>query len=186
MIESVLSYHHVFSLEENEKGVLSGVEYVIGTSLSSSHLTMYVFPLPRIDDLLEQLSGKYLFSTLDARRGYWQIPVSDDSRPKTAFAMHKGLYEFWVMPFGLCNAPATFQQLMQRILSGMNSFCNVYIDDILIFSRNPEEHQEHLEQVFQHLEQYGLKLHPDKCQLAHAEVEYLGHIVSGEGICPRY
>ena len=246
MIESVLSYHHVFSLEENEKGALSGVEHVIKTSnhppiKQSPHRVPFalrkqisdmvqdmlrdgiiqesaspwtspvvmvrkkdgtmrfcvdyrrlnaitrkdVFPLPRIDDLLEQLSGKYLFSTFDAHRGYWQIPVSDDSRPKTAFATHEGLYEFRVMPFGLCNAPATFQRLMQRILSGMNSFCNVYIDDILIFSRNPEEHQEHLEQVFRCLEQYGLKLHPDKCQLARAEVEYLGHIVSGEGIRPN-
>ena len=102
------------------------------------------FPLPRIDDLLDHLKGKSVFSTLDAKQGYWQIPVSPDDREKTAFMTHDGLYEFRVMPFGLCNAPATFERLMQRILSGLSNICNVYIDDILIFSRSVEEHIDHL------------------------------------------
>ena len=86
------------------------------------------------------------------------------------------------MPFSLCNAPATFQRLMQKILTG---FCNVYIDDILIFSRDLEEHQQHLRKVFRRLEEYGLKLHPQKCQLALPEVEYLGHVVSSDGVRPN-
>ena len=89
-----------------------------------------VFPLPRIDDLLDQLQGKCVFSTFDSRRGYWQIPVSAESKQKTAFITHKGLFEFGLMPFGLCNAPATFQRLMQKILSGLGSFCNVYIEEL--------------------------------------------------------
>ena len=125
-----------------------------------------VFPLPRIDDLLDQLAGKTVFTTLDAKRGYWQIKVNEESRAKTAFVTHEGLYEFRVMPFGLCNAPATFQRVMQRMLSGLDEFCNVYIDDILVFSRNLGEHKKHLEIVFERLRNYNLKLHPTKCQLA--------------------
>ena len=88
-----------------------------------------VFPLPRIDDLLDQLKGKSVFSTLDAKTGYWQIRMEESSREKTAFVTSNGLYEFRVMPFGLCNAPATFQ----RVLAGLCEFCSVYIDDILVF-----------------------------------------------------
>ena len=102
-----------------------------------------VFPLPCIDDLLDQLKGKRIFSTLDAKSGYWQILMGPSSREKTAFITHSGLYEFNVMPFGLCNAPATFQRLVQHVLMGLESFCSVYIDDILVFSANPEEHDEH-------------------------------------------
>ena len=91
------------------------------------------FSLPRINDLLDQMQGK-IFSTLDAKRGYWQIKVHEPSREKTIFVTFDGLYEFRVMPFGLCNAPSTFQRLMQGILQGLNSFCSVYIDDILVFS----------------------------------------------------
>ena len=91
------------------------------------------FPLPRIDDLLDQLKGKSIFTTLDAKQGYWQISVQEESQEKTAFVTFDGLYKFWVMPFGLCNAPATFQRLMQRALVEMSKFCSVYID-ILIFT----------------------------------------------------
>ena len=107
-----------------------------------------MFPLPHI---LDQLSGKTIFSTLDAKRGYWQIWVQEESQVKTAFATFDGLYEFKVMPFGLCNAPSTFQQLMQRTLRGMSHFCSAYIDDILVFSDTVEEHIEHLRLVFQRL-----------------------------------
>ena len=124
-----------------------------------------VFPLPHIDDLLDQLQGKCVFSTFDTRRGYWQISVSAESKQKTAFITHEGLFEFDVMPYGVCNAPATFKRLMQKILSGLGSFCNVYIDDILIFSRNFDEHRLHLQEVFGWLERYFQKLHPQKCQL---------------------
>ena len=106
------------------------------------------FPLPQIDDLLNQLSGKTILSTLDAKRGYWQIRVQEESQAKTAFATFDGLYEFKVMPFGLCNAPSTFQWLMQRTLRGMSHFCNAYIDDMLVFSDTVEEHIDHLRFVF--------------------------------------
>jgi len=106
-----------------------------------------VFPLPCIDDLLDQLGGKRLFSTLDAKSGYWQIRMAPASVEKTAFATPGGLYEFTVMPFGLSNAPATFQRLMQRVLSGLGAFCSMFIDDILVFSESEEGHVDHLTQV---------------------------------------
>ena len=90
----------------------------------------HTFPLPRIGNLLDQHKGKSIFTTLDARQGYWQIRVQEESQEKTAFVTFDGLYEFRVMPFGLCNAPATFQRLMQRALVGMSKFCSVYIDDV--------------------------------------------------------
>ena len=98
------------------------------------------FPLPRIDDLLDQLGSAKYFTTLDLAAGYWQIRVADDSIEKTAFITSNGLFEFRVMPFGLTNAPAIFQRLMQTVLSGLNSvegpnFISVYIDNILIFSK---------------------------------------------------
>ena len=137
-----------------------------------------VFPLPRIDDLLDQLSGKKDFSTLDAKSGYWQIPVEARSIAKTAFVTMSGLFEFRVMPFGLCNAPATFQRLMQRVLAGLGGeepFCSVHIDDVIVFSDSVEEHVRHLRQVFGRLRQAGLKLHPKKCQFARCSVLYHGY-----------
>ena len=145
------------------------------------------FPLPRIDDLLDQLGESVYFSTLDLATGYWQIRVHPDSQEKTAFVTPQGLYEFKVMPFGLTNAPAVFQRLMQRVLMGLNpeegpDFVAVYIDDILIFSRTLEEHIEHLRLVFDRLVEAGLKLKPAKCHFIRKEVEYLGHIITPQGL----
>ena len=95
-----------------------------------------VFPMSRIDDMLDQLSGKKIFTTLDAKLGYWQVPLEETSRSKTAFIASNKLYQFHVMPFGLSNAPATFQRVIQQILSGLGGsspFCCAYIDDILVF-----------------------------------------------------
>ena len=121
------------------------------------------FPLPRIDDLLDQLGSAKYFTTLDLAAGYWQIRVADDSIEKTAFVAPSGLFEFRVMPFGLTNAPAIFQRLMQRVLSGLNpadgpDFVSVYIDDILVSSRTMEEHLRHIELVLDRLQAAGLKL----------------------------
>ena len=102
-----------------------------------------VYPLSRIDDLLDQLDGRKVFSTLDAQSGYWQIRMHKSSQEKMAFATNAGLYEFRVMPFSLYNAPATFQRLMQKVLAGLGGsepFCSVYIDDILVYSHSVEEH----------------------------------------------
>ena len=145
------------------------------------------FPLPRIDDLLDQLGQSRFFSTLDLASGYWQIRVHPDSREKTAFVTPQGLFEFRVMPFGLTNAPSVFQRLMQRVLAGLNpeegpDFVAVYIDDILVFSRTLEEHLEHLRAVIERLEEAQLKLKPVKCQFIRKEVDYLGHILTPEGL----
>ena len=145
------------------------------------------YPLPRIDDLLDQLGQCKYFSTLDLASGYWQIKVATESQEKTAFVTPQGLYEFLVMPFGLTNAPAVFQRLMQRVLAGLNpeagpDFVAVYIDDVLIFSRTIEEHLMHLRAVIQRIREVGLKLKPSKCHFARREVEYLGHVVTPEGL----
>ena len=110
---------------------------------------MDVHPLPRIDDSLDQLAGSCYFSTLDLASGYWQVGMSEESREKTAFVTWNGLYEFNVMPFGLCNAPVTFQRLMERVLSGpVRGRCLIYLDDILVMGRTFKEHIENLRMVF--------------------------------------
>ena len=148
------------------------------------------FPLPRVDDLLDQLGQSKCFSTLDLAAGYWQIPVDEQSREKTAFATPEGLFEFRMLPFGLTNAPAVFQRLMQRVLAGLKSSdgascVSVYIDDVLIFSRSIEEHLEHLRAVLECIRGAGLKLKLSKCRLLREEVDYLGHMVTPDGLKPN-
>ena len=143
------------------------------------------FPLPRIDDLLDQLGNSRFFSTLDLASGYWQIRLSQSSREKTAFSVPQGLFEFQVMPFGLTNAPAVFQRLMQQVLAGLNpeegpDFVKVYIDDVLVFSPTLGDHLDHLSQVLARIRKAGLKLKPSKCHFIAKEVEYLGHILTPE------
>ena len=141
------------------------------------------FPLPRIDDSLDALSGSKWFSTLDLKSGYWQVEMDPKDKSKTAFSMGSGLYEFNVMPFGLCNAPATFQRLMEQVLRGLHwEICLIYIDDIIIYANNFEEHIKRLGEVFGRLRNAGLKLKPSKCELCKAEVKYLGHVVTEQGI----
>ena len=145
------------------------------------------YPIPRISDLLDQLGESRFFSTLDLASGFWQIKVHPDSQEKTAFVTPQGLFEFKVMPFGLCNAPAVFQRLMQQVLMGLNppqgpDFVSVYIDDVLVFSKTFKEHLQHLRQVIDRLEKAGLKLKPSKCHFARKEVEYLGHVITPQGV----
>ena len=142
-------------------------------------------PLPNIQDVFDQLQGATIFSTLDLRSGYWQVPMHEDSISKTAFTCHLGLFEFVRMPFGLTNAPAIFQRAMNKILSGLTGkICMVYIDDIVVYSRNEAEHARHLEQVFERLRRAGLQLKPSKCHFGLAQIELLGYRVSGKGIQP--
>ena len=109
--------------------------------------------------------------------------MAPDSQQKTAFCSHSGHYEFTVMPFGLCNAPATFQRLMETVLAGLaRERCIVYLDDILVIGRTFEEHLRNLREVFERLRQFGLRLKPSKCHLAKRQVTYLGYNVSVEGI----
>ncbi len=143
-----------------------------------------VFPMPRIDDMLDQLGGK-IFSTLDARAGYRQIKMSLQSQENTAFSTHDGLFQFGVMPFGVCNGPATFQRLIQQVLQVLGAFSSAFVDVVIVFSSSVEEHMDHLQSVFARLRSSGLKLHPDKCKFAAPEVLYLGHVISAEGILPN-
>ena len=142
-----------------------------------------VFPLPRFDDSLALLAKAKYFSTLDLASGYWQVGMAPESVEKTAFATHSGLYEFSVMPFGLCNAPATFQQLMETVLAGLSrDTCMMYLDDILVLGATLEEHLKNLAQVFDCLQEAGIRLKPTKCHLAWREIEYLGFIVTDKGV----
>ena len=141
------------------------------------------YPLPRIDDTLSTLAGAKWFSTLDLISGYWQVEVDPNDRSKTAFCTTEGLFQFKVMPFGLCNAPATFQRLMDLVLAGLQwSHCLVYLDDVIILGRSFVEHLHNLQAVFKRLREAGLKLKPSKCSLLQQEVQYLGHVVTQEGV----
>ena len=141
------------------------------------------YPLPRIDDSLETLAGMQWFSTLDLRSGYWQVKMDENAKEKTAFSAGAGLWQYTVMPFGLCNAPATFERLMEQVLLGLPpSTALVYLDDILVPGSNFQQQLINLRDVFHRLRQACLKLSPEKCQLLQRKVRYLGHIVSADGI----
>ena len=142
-------------------------------------------PIPHIQDTLDCLHSTLYFSCLDLRSGYWQVEVDDDSKPKTAFATHSGLYEFRRMPFGLANAPSTFQRLMHAVLRGLQyQICLVYLDDIIVYSRSFADHINDLNDVFSRLRSANVKLKPSKCSFARSSVEYLGHVESRDGIRP--
>ena len=143
-------------------------------------------PLPRIDDLLDALHGAKWFSTLDLKSGYWHLPITEQDKAKTAFRTSGDqLYEFNQVPFGLCNAPAAFSCLMDRVFAGLHwEMCLFYLDDIIVFSSTWEEHLARLRQVFEGLRHANLKLGADKCTFAAKEVSYLGHRVTEEGLLP--
>jgi hypothetical protein len=144
-----------------------------------------VYPLPRIDDSLNSLGKSKYFSTLDLTSGYWQIPMALEDMEKTAFISHCGLFEFKVMPFGLTNAPATFQRYMDAAFAGLKWICClIYLDDVIIFSKDFVEHIEHLKQVFERIRQANLKIKGTKCTFFKTELVYLGHLISAEGIRP--
>ena len=141
------------------------------------------YPLPRIDDLLDQLQGAKFFSKLDLRSGYWQIPVASDSAPLTAFRTRYGHFEWLVMPFGLTNAPAAFMDQMHRLFSDLlDQFVVVFLDDILVFSKTAEEHQAHLREVLSRLRSAKFYAKLSKCDLWKTQVHFLGHVVTSSGI----
>lgn len=144
------------------------------------------YPLPRIEEALDVLRGAKYFCSLDLSRGYYQVPVHEGDIEKTAFRIGTGgLYEYVRMPFGLCNAPATFMRLMDRVFGDENfQSLLIYLDDILIFGSTFEETLERLDMVLTRLEEFNLKIKPSKCQLFKHRVRYLGHIVSKDGIQP--
>ena len=142
-------------------------------------------PLPCIQDNLDSLAGSQFFSTLDLAAGYWQVEVAEEDRPKTAFSTGRGgLYQFVTMPFGLCNAPSTFERLMEKVLAGLQwQVAVLCLDDVIVFGRLFDEHMQRFCLVLQRLHAANLKLKPQKCSLFRREVEFLGHVVSPEGEC---
>ncbi|KAL6471539.1 hypothetical protein MHYP_G00201890 [Metynnis hypsauchen] len=143
------------------------------------------YPLPRVDKSLDFLARGKFISTIDLARGYWQVGVKESSRPKTVFASHCGLFQFKVLPFSLCNSPATFQRLMNTVLAGLvYTCCTVYLDNVVIASPTFEQHLLDLGQVFSRLESAGVSLKLGKCQFYLDELKFLGYRVTPQGIFP--
>ena len=142
--------------------------------------------LPKVGDCLDCLDGAKLFSTLDLQAGYWQIEVKPEDRPKTAFiSSRRGLYEYITMPFGLCNAPSTFQRCMELVMKGLQwKTLLIYLDDVIIYSSTFDEHIKRLDEALTRLGDAGLKLKPSKCELFQESVVFLGHLVTPEGVKP--
>ena len=143
------------------------------------------YPLPHIEDTFDALAGSGYFCALDLASGYWQVEMEPEDREKTAFTTKQGLFQFKVMPFGLCNAPATFERLMEVILRGyLWKRCMVYIDDVIVYGHSFEETLYSLGLVLERIRAAGLRLKPTKCQLFANELLYLGFMVSGSSIRP--
>ena len=141
------------------------------------------YPLPRIDETIDSLGGNEWFCTLDLQSGYWQVGMKPEDMEKTAFSSHIGLYEYKVMPFGLCNAPATFEAMMETLLSDLLwRKCLVYLDDVIVFGKTFEDCLSNLEEVLKRIMSNGLKLKPKKCNLFKKDINYLGRIISTEGV----
>lgn len=143
------------------------------------------FPLPRVDDLIDKVGNAKFISKLDLSKGYWQVPMSPESVPISAFVTPFGLFQWKYMSFGLRNAPATFSKLVENVLHGLDSFTGAYLDDIIIFSESWEEHMRHLRSVFQRIQDAGLTIKRSKCAFASASVEYLGHRIGLNSVQPR-
>ena len=145
------------------------------------------YPLPRVDDNLDALAGAKYFSTLDLASGYWQVEMNPADAEKTAFCTRYGLYQWRVMPFGLCNAPSTFERLMERVLMGLQwKVALLYLDDVIVFSTTVEQQLERLKLIFDRIRKANLQLKPKKCHLFREEVSFLGHKVSAEGITTEH
>ncbi|GJW61775.1 putative reverse transcriptase domain-containing protein [Tanacetum coccineum] len=141
------------------------------------------YPLPRIDDLFDQLQGSSVYSKIDLRSGYHQLRVREEDIPKTAFRTRYDHYEFQVMPFGLTNAPAVFMDLMNRVCKPyLDKFVIVFIDDILIYSKNKQEHEEHLKLILELLKKEELYAKFSKCEFWIPKVQFLGHVIDSQGI----
>ena len=143
------------------------------------------YPIPRTEDTFDYLLQAQWFSKMDAASGFWQVPMENSSKEKTAMITPDGVFHWKVMPFGLCNAPATFQRLMDVVLTGLKwKECLVYLDDVLVFSKDWQEHLVHLRHIFERLEEAHITLKLSKCEFAKKEIQFLGHIVREQKILP--
>jgi hypothetical protein len=141
------------------------------------------YPLPRIDDLLDQLQGAWVFSKVDLRSSYHQVRVKEEDIPKTAFRTRYGHYEFLVMSFGLTNAPSIFMDMMNRVFHDyLDQFTVVFIDDILVYSKTLKEHEEHLRKILERLRSEKLYAKLEKYKFWLDSVSFLGHVISGKGV----
>ena len=142
-----------------------------------------VHPLPKVDETLAQLSGAKLFSKLDAKMEFWQIPLTESSKPLTTFITPFGRYYFRKLPFGICNAPEHFQKQMNLILLGVNGvLCQM--DDVLVFGGNKQEHDARLTAALNRIQEAGVTLNKEKCEFAKTELTILGHLIDQHGIRP--
>ena len=160
-----------------------GLHFCVDWRMLNQQTVKNSYPLPRIDDLLDQLHGSTCYSKIDLNSAYYQVRIKEEDIHKTAFRTKYGLYEFTVLGMGLCNAPATFMRLMNDVLRPfLDKFVLCFLDDILIFSKTPEEHVEHVRLVLDALQQNELYAAPKKCAFGKTKVDFLGHVVSKDGI----
>ncbi|KZS20857.1 Uncharacterized protein APZ42_012348 [Daphnia magna] len=144
-----------------------------------------VYPMPRPDDLIQKVAGAAIFSSMDIKNAFWEVPVHPEDREKTAFVTTDGLYQFKYLPFGLCNSPATFVRIIDHALLNLKwTHCLAYIDDILVFGSNLKEHQMRLEAVLTAFQNSNITLNVEKCSFCVPHVKFLGHLVDGEGLRP--
>ncbi len=200
MIEPSLSPYAAAALlvpKYNADGSIKSWRMVIDYRMLNNITIKYQFPMPRVDDVLDSLNGAQYFSSCDATWGFWQLRLHPDDIAKTAFRTPSGLYQWRVLPFGLANSPAVFQRTMASFfqvpftnedgttVTALGSFIQVYMDDLLIYSKTPEEHLRHVRFVFETLRANGIYLNPKKCEFNKPEVLFLGHLVSKKGIKPN-
>ena len=143
-----------------------------------------LYPLPKIDEMFSKLRGAAVFSTIDLRSRYYHMGLTRESRAKSTFVIPMGKWQFKRTPFGLSQAPAYFQLLIDKVLMGCADFAMGYLDDIIIFSRTEDEHLHHLEEIFSRLQHFGLKMKWEKCAFFKQHIQYLGHLISKAGFKP--
>ena len=163
-----------------------GLRFCIDFCRLNSQTKKDAYPLPQMQETMESMVGTQFFSTMDLKSGFWQVKMAKDSQQYTAFMVGSmGVYEFLRMPYGLCNALATFQRLMQNCLGELNlTYALIYLDDVIVFSRTEEEHLHRLRVVFARFLEHGLKLKPSKCHFLQDEITFLGHEISADGMKP--